>query len=355
MHDIASARASSRSLSRRQFFKVAGGLGLTAAGMSLLEACAAKPASPTAMADTLETTTIRIPISDAVPICIAPLFVAEDFLRAEGFTSVKYVKTSSPTLNVEALASGAGDMSMQFSGPSIIYVDAGKPITMLAGIHVGCFELFGSAGITNIGDLKGKTLSVSQLGGADYVFMSSILANVGLDPNKDVGWTTVSPAETKQEFIAGKIDAILAFPPAVQELLATKVGHVVVNSMMDKPWSQYFCCMATFNRDFVQTKPVASKRALRALLKATDATALHPEQAAKLMVDKGITPRYDYALQAMQDIPYNRWRVYNPEDTIRFYALTLRGAGMVKSTPDQIIQQGTDWRFVNELKSELTG
>src|SRR5207249_10055155 len=126
-------------LSRRQFLKAAGGLGLSAVGMALLDACGAKPASPTAIADTLETTTIRIPVSDAVPICIAPLFVAEDFLKAEGFTSVQFVKTSSPTLNVEALATGAGDMSMQFSGPSIIYVDTGKPIVMLAGIHVGCF------------------------------------------------------------------------------------------------------------------------------------------------------------------------------------------------------------------------
>ena len=342
-------------MSRRQFLKVAGGLGVSFGGLALLEACGAKPALPTTEADTLETTTIRIPVSDAVPICIAPLFVAEDFLKAEGFTNVQYVKTSNPTLNVLSLASGEGDMSMQFSGPSIIYVDAGKAITMLAGIHVGCFELFGSAGIMNIGDLKGKTLSVSQLGGADYVFMSSILANVGLDPNKDVGWTTVPPVQTKQQFTEGKIDAILAFPPASQELKANKIGHVVVDSMMDAPWSQYFCCMATFNRDFVQTRPVATKRALRALLKATDMTALHPEQAAKLMVDKGITPRYDYALQAMQDIPYNRWRQYNPEDTIRFYALLLRGVGMVKSTPDEIIKQGTDWRFLNELKKELLG
>ena len=72
-----------------------------------------------------------------------------------------------------------------------------------------------------------------------------------------------------------------------------------------------------------------------------------------LVVDKGYTPNYDYALQAMKDIPYNRWRTFNPEDTIRFYALTLHGVGMVKSTPDEIIKQGTDWRFLNELKAEM--
>ena len=333
--------------------KAAGGLGLSAAGLALLEACGANPASPTAAVEKLETTTIRIPVVNVISVCIAPVFVAEDFLKAEGFTDVQYVKTSGPTLSVDSLAAGASDMTLQFSGPSIIYLDTGKPITILAGIHVGCFELFGSAAITNISDLKGRSLAISQLGGPDHVFMSSILANVGLNPNTDITWTTRPVAETKQLFTDGKIDAFLAFPPTAQELRAKNIGHVVVNSMMDSPWSQYFCCMATFNRDFVQKNPVATKAALRALLKATDATALHPEQAAKLMVDKGFTPNYDYALQAMRDIPYNRWRVYNPEDTVRFYTLLLHGVGMVKSTPDEIIKQGTDWRFLNELKTEL--
>ena len=340
-------------LSRRQFLKVAGGLGLSAAGMALVEACGANPASPATSADTLETTTIRIPVSTTWAICIAPLYFVEDFLKAEGFTNVQYVKSATPSLAMDALGSGAGDMTLQFSPPNILYLDAGKPITILAGVHVGCFRLFGSDRITNIGDLKGKTLASSQLGGSDYVFMSSILANVGLDPNKDVTWITLPPDQTKRQFTDGKIDAILAFPPAAQELKANKIGHVVVDSMMDAPWSQYFCCMATFNRDFVQTKPVATKRALRALLKSTDATALHPDQAAKLLVDKGYTTYYDYALQAMQDIPYNRWRQYNPEDTVRYYALLLHGIGLVKNTPADIIKQGTDWSFLNELKAEM--
>ena len=71
------------------------------------------------------------------------------------------------------------------------------------------------------------------------------------------------------------------------------------------------------------------------------------------MVDKGYTKNYDYALKAMQDIPYNKWREYDPADTLRFYALRLHDAGMVKSSPDELIARGTDWRFLNELKKEL--
>ncbi len=180
-----------------------------------------------------------------------------------------------------------------------------------------------------------------------------MLAYVNIDPSKDINWVTYTPDETIELFAKGKIDAYLAFPPTAQELHAKKIGHVVVNSMMDKPWSQYFCCMVAANREFAQKNPVATKRALRAILKATDIVARDPERAAKLMVDRGFTKNYDYALKAMQGIPYNRWRDDDPADTLRFFALRLRDAGMVKRSPDELIATGANWRFLNELKQEL--
>jgi NitT/TauT family transport system substrate-binding protein len=71
------------------------------------------------------------------------------------------------------------------------------------------------------------------------------------------------------------------------------------------------------------------------------------------MIDGGFTSNYDYALQTLNEVPYNKWREYDPEDTIRFFSLRLHEAGMIKSTPSKIIAQGTDWRFFNELKREL--
>ena len=75
--------------------------------------------------------------------------------------------------------------------------------------------------------------------------------------------------------------------------------------------------------------------------------------AAQRMVDRGLTSRYDYDLQALSEIPYPKWREYDAEDTLRFYALRLHEAGMIKSDPNTIITKGTDWRFLNELKREL--
>ena len=74
---------------------------------------------------------------------------------------------------------------------------------------------------------------------------------------------------------------------------------------------------------------------------------------SRYLVDSGRTPRYDLMRQVLKEIRYDRWRTYDPEDTVRFYALRLREAGMIRSTPQKIIATGTDWRFLNELKKEL--
>jgi NitT/TauT family transport system substrate-binding protein len=107
------------------------------------------------------------------------------------------------------------------------------------------------------------------------------------------------------------------------------------------------------NREFVQKYPVATKRVLRAILKATDLCASEPARVAQQMVERGFASRYDYAVQALSEVPYDKWREYDPEDTIRFYSLRLHEIGMIKASPQKIIAGGTDWRFLDELKREL--
>ena len=101
----------------------------------------------------------------------------------------------------------------------------------------------------------------------------------------------------------GKIDAYMALPPEPQELRAKKIGHVLVNSATDRPWSQYFCCMVAANREFIRKNPVAAKRALRAILKAADIVRVEPERTARFLVDKGYTKNYEYALGTHQRNP----------------------------------------------------
>ena len=147
----------------------------------------------------------------------------------------------------------------------------------------------------------------------------------------------------------------MAFPPEPQELRAKKIGRVVVNTTVDRPWSQYFCCMAVANREFRRENPIATKRALRAILKGADLCTREPERVARALVDRQYVQSLDYARQPLREIPYAPWREFVPEDTIRFYALRLREGGMIKTAPQKLIAQSTDSRFLNELKKELKG
>jgi NitT/TauT family transport system substrate-binding protein len=299
----------------------------------------------------LETTTVRLP--KYPNICIAPQDVAEDLLRAEGFTDIRY-----PPLPVEGnvpdgIQRGAIDFGLNYAPVLVAGIERGVALKALAGVHVGCFELFVNEDVHSVVELRGRSVGVPALGSPQHLFLSVIVAEVGIDPRKEIRWISSGPVKPKQLFTDRKIDAFLGFPPEPQELRARKIGRVLLDSSVDRPWSQYFCCMVAGSNDYVRNYPAATKRVVRAILKAADLCASDPAGVARQLVAGGFTPRYDYALQALGEIPYDKWREYNAEDTMRFYALRLHELGFVKSDPQKIIADGTDWRFLNELKREL--
>jgi NitT/TauT family transport system substrate-binding protein len=302
-----------------------------------------------AVDDALETTTVRL-VNDT-SICIAPEYMAEELLRAEGFTDVRYIEAPG-IQQVDAFLRGELDFTNFVPFQGIQLIEAGTPIVVLAGIHIGCFELFVGENIRHVADLKGKTIGLRA---TPVGVLTLMAAEIGLDPAKDIHWVTSAESGTDplELFVQGKIDAFLGFPPEPQELRARHAGHVILNTTTDRPWSHYFCCTLASNRDYVRKHPVATKRVLRAVLKAADLCASDPARVARRIITGGFTKQYDYALQTLSEIPFDKWREYDPEDTMRFAALRLHEAGLIKASPQKIIAEGTDWRFLNELKSEL--
>jgi NitT/TauT family transport system substrate-binding protein len=307
-----------------------------------------RPPAVLAAEGPLETTSIRL--TKVTDMCMAPQFVMEDLLRAEGFTDIQYVEIPIPQISA-TIASGKADLGLSYIHGLLLNIDRGQPITMVAGVMVGCVEVFAQEAIRSVGDLKGKKLGVAAAGSGPHGLLAAMLAHVGLDPAKDV--ELVADPKYIQLFIDGKVDAIELVPPASQELRARKIGHVIINNAVDRPWSDYFCCMLAGYRDFVRNNPVATKRVMRAMLKASDLCAREPERMAHKLVDGGFTPRYDLALEAIKENVFNKWRDYDAEDTVRFYTLRLHDVGFIKSNPQKLIAESTDWRFFDELKREL--
>ena len=317
--------------------------------MSLAGAAGFLPAPiPRAQAAEREPETTSVRLAKIPVICFAPQYVCEALLRAEGFTDIRYVDTPLPTMSKD-LGRSSFDFASALSLDHITAIDAGVPITILTGVHAGCYELFALGEIRGIADLKGK--SVGMLG--TTALIATLAAYVGLDPKADLTVVTDPAAKPLELFAQGKLDAYLAFPPEPQELHARKIGHVILRTAVDRPWSQYFCCTLAGNKEFVARYPAATKRVIRAILKAADLCVSAPEQAARLIVDGGFTESYGYALQTLTENPYNAWREFDAEDSIRFYALRMHELGLIKSAPNKIIAEGTNWRFLDELKREL--
>jgi NitT/TauT family transport system substrate-binding protein len=302
----------------------------------------------------LETTTIRLPQWIDGAYCWAGPYIAGELLRAEGFTDVRYLEADAKVDQSEWIARGETDFSVNYVPRHVASIDAGVPIKVLTGLHSGCLELIAAnESIHSITDLRGKRVGVGLLNSTAHTLLTLMAAYVGLDPVNDIQWVVSEGATPKELFVEGKIDAYLATPPRTQALRAEKIGHTILDTAVDRPWSEYFCCMVSGRADYVDRYPVATKRALRAILKAADLCASDPQWVARQLVDRGFASRSDYALQMLNEIRYDRWRDFDAEDSMRFYGLRMQETGMIKSTPNEIIADGTDWRFLNELKREL--
>jgi NitT/TauT family transport system substrate-binding protein len=299
-----------------------------------------------------ETATVRLPKFYPAAYEI-PEYVAEELLRAEGFTDVRYVEGESGVDSSVWLARGELDFDWNYAATHIASIEAGVPITVLAGMHSGCLELIANDSVRNVADLRGKKVGVYASSSAPHVLVTLMAAYIGLDPTRDIEWVMNYDATSMQLFVDGKIDAFLAIPPEPQVLRDRRIGHTILATAVDDPWSQYYCCMLAGRAEYVRQYPVATKRVLRALLKGVDLCVSEPESVAQRMLDGGFAASYDHALRTLNDARFDRWREYDPEDTMRFYALRMYEVDFISTSPNAVIAKGTDWRFLNELKREL--
>jgi NitT/TauT family transport system substrate-binding protein len=350
---------------RRELLRGSLAVGATITGGDLLAACEQRPASrATSSSASLpppETTTVRIASPFA---CDPPLWLAKDFLRDEGFTDVRYVVDAQGTagwVNAHVADIGPGHPEA-----IVAAIDAGAPIVTLAGLHTGCQELWAAPGITSVRDLRGKRVAILSRSTQDqfFLFFSTLCAYVGIDPLTNVSFFEVGPSygAMMAAFIDGRSDAFLAAADgaAVLRRNPKNPGTKILDQTTDKPWSQYLCCMLVANRDWARQNPVATKRATRAILRAADLTAKDRTSAAHEGVGASIRNLLPQGGGSVEQIlidtiamPSYDWREYDPEETLRFFALRLGDVKFIKSTPQQIIAQGSDVAFMRQLRSEL--
>jgi NitT/TauT family transport system substrate-binding protein len=301
-----------------------------------------------------ETTTVRLPRWFG-SVCDAETTVVDDLLREEGFSDVQYSEPAIDALGPDLFVRDEVDFCSEYGPVLVAAIAEGKPVTVLTGLHSGCLELIANRDIASVTDLRGKTVGVPFLQSASHWWLTLMLTYIGLDPVRDIEWIEfrLETASPRQLFEEGRIAALLSNPPETQQLHAAGIGHTILRTTVDRPWSNYYCCMLAGRPDYVRRYPVATKRVLRAIIKLVDLCASRPAWVAQRLVDEGIVDQYDEALGGLTEGRYDRWRDFDPEDSLRFFALRMHEAGIVSSDPNTIIKEGTDWRFLSEIKREL--
>ena len=334
---------------------------LGATGIAIVAACAPNRSSGgetlTPSLGPPETTTVRIALT---PACDPWYWLSEPFLRDEGFTDIQY-GAGDP-------AEGTAEFGVIYGTTLVAAVDAGRPVVAVAGTHTGCIELWARPGINTIADLRGKTIAVNfknfTVAGNTatdlaYGFFVSLLAYVGMQPG-DANFIEIGADKSViSYFVDGKADAILTAGVNGPLLHGTKnnPGRVILDSSVDKPWSQNYCCLAITNRDWAKANPIALKRATRAILGAIDAGKKDLRAAARAAIEQGTyrtTPAVteQVIFEVIKDMSFD-WRGYDPEETMRFFALRLADAKLVKKTPAQILAEGADFAYFQRLQKEM--
>jgi NitT/TauT family transport system substrate-binding protein len=324
---------------------------LGAAGATIAAACAPEGAGSAVTAAPSvgppETTAIRF--SGPAP-CDPWTWLVGDFLKEEGFTTVE-----SGTGGV-----ATNDIAVTYGNNYVASVDAGEPYIALGGTHVGCMELWALPGINSVRDLRGKRLVATKpdvLNDLIYGLWVSLLTTFGVDPSEVAFTFNTDTTKTPVDyFVEGRSDAVVAIGLGGAQLMANpkNPGKQIFDTSVDKPWSQHFCCLLLAKREWAKANPNAAKRATRAVLRAIDYGAQDRQRAVTSAVDKklGVATNPAILFETIKALPYD-WRAYDPAESLRFYALRLADAKLLKKTPSQILADGTDFAFFRQMQKEL--
>ena len=220
------------------------------------------------------------------------------------------------------------------------------------------YELFGQEGIRSIADLKGK--SVGRAGPRVEPHICSYRSwrpmSGSTRPRTSIGSPSRLRSSRSSCSPKARSTPSSAFRPSRRNCAPGNIGHVIVNSSVDRPWSQYFCCMLAGNREY------------RAQKSGRDETraARHPEGCRPLRQRAGARRatsgrwRFHAALRLCAADDAAKCRTTNGASTTpRTRSASTRCgctmSGSIKSSPQKIIADGTDWRFLERAQTRAEG
>ncbi len=269
-----------------------------------------------------------------------PLFVAleEDYFGRYGL-DVEAVEAQSPNHIVEAIVSGNLDGAGILADPILFFAEAKYPGEMkLFATTDETKENFVASliartdlDVKKVSDLKGKKIGV-YTGLVQVLFLKSILAGMGFDPETDVEIIQIAPRLQLQGLESGQYDILSTVEPFPTIAKNKGIGKVIIKNPRVKYIQEPFPSVATpISTDFIEKHPRAVRAYLLAYRDAIDFIRENPEEAKLALV--GYTPISE---DVAKDVTLPRFNQFGEEDrdNIQKYADWMFEKGLLKKEID---------------------
>jgi len=184
---------------------------------------------------------------------------------------------------LEAIASGKADAGVGMALRWLKPLEQGFDVRITTAIHGGCMRLFAGkdAGITQVVDLRGKTVGVSDMAAPDKNFFSIVAAKRGLDPNRDIEWRQYPADLLGVALQKGEVQAITLGDPL--GWIVSERDHLVevANNLSDE-YGHRACCVLGVRGSLIRQDRAAAAALTAALTEAQEWVAENPDEAAAI-------------------------------------------------------------------------
>jgi NitT/TauT family transport system substrate-binding protein len=277
---------------------------------------------------------------NATSICTSPVEVARrSGILAKHGLDVELVNFGGSTeALLEAIATRKADAGVGMALRWLKPLEMGFDVKITAGTHGGCMRLAGpaSAGLTDkVESIRGKTIAVSDMAGADKNFFSMLLKRRGIDPEKDVTWRVFPPHVFGLALDRAEAHAFAAGDPVAWTLVRDRKLVEVATNLSDE-WAGRACCIIGVSGALVKNEPQVAASLTRALIEAQHVAAHDIGIAADAFMDyaPGRVNRHDLIAMLKSHTHGHSPAGLDIRREIELYAEELKSVGVMRANTD---------------------
>ncbi len=212
---------------------------------------------------------------------LAHVAVAKGYFAEEGLEVQSLMHTFGKA-SLQSLLDHKADFAAVAETPFMFNVLKGEKIYLIANIEASgknnAIVARKDAGISVAGDLKGKRIGFTPGTTSDF-FLDSMLTVIGLN-RQSIQPVPLKPEEMQAAIVEKRVDAVCTWNYPLTQI-KRQLGPNGVLFYDPIIYTETFNFAA--QQDFVQKNPETVRRFLRALIKAENFVAQHPDEAQAIM------------------------------------------------------------------------